>query len=210
MGLFISVEGPDGSGKSLQMRLLEQSLREMDLPLVCTREPGGTEISERIRELLLDPKNRRLCARSEALLYAASRAQLVDEVIRPALEAGNIVLSDRFIDSSLVYQGIGRELGVDNVFGINRFAIADTLPDVTILIQIDFEEGLRRKAAQRGGVLDRMEQQADSFHQKVHDGFNNLAQFDPKRVVVVDGAQTPEKVHADILEALKPYLQDYI
>lgn len=209
MGLFISMEGPDGSGKTLQMDLLEKALREMGYPVHRTREPGGTPLAEKIRQMLLDPENKSMTSRCEALLYAASRAQHVEEVIVPALEAGKIVLSDRFVDSSLVYQGIGRGLGMDAIAAVNAFGTGGVEPDVTILVQIDYEEGLRRKNIQYSGKLDRIEQEADSFHRKVHDAFNNLAQRDPERVRAVDGQQSVDEVHAQVMKVLEPYLRRY-
>ena len=143
MGVFVSLEGPDGSGKTMQIGLLRESLEKAGYRVLCTREPGGPSSSEEIRKVLLDPANQKMTARTEALLYAAARAQHVEEVIRPALEEGCIVISDRFTDSSLVYQGIGRGLGVEKVREINAFATDGLEPDLTLVIQIDYEEGLR-------------------------------------------------------------------
>ncbi|MBQ7064656.1 MAG: dTMP kinase [Firmicutes bacterium] len=206
MGLFITMEGPDGSGKSLQMDLLEQDLEQRGFDIVRTREPGGTRISERIRDLLLDPECAEMDARTEALLYAAARAQHTAERIRPALEAGRIVLCDRFTDSSLVYQGIGRGLGVEEVAAFNHFATGGLAPDLTILLQIDYEEGLRRKNRQYDGHLDRMELQQNDFHHKVHDGFAVLQRLYPERIRMVDGSDSPEEVHKHIMEIVEPLL----
>ena len=175
--------------------------------MLRTREPGGTPIGERIRELLLDPECREMSAQTEALLYAAARAQHVAQKIVPALREGKIVLCDRFVDSSLVYQGIGRGLGVERVRELNRFATGETEPDVTIVLQIDYAEGLRRKSRQYAGQLDRMEQQQGSFHQKVHDGFYELAAWSPERVRVVDGSKDPENVHTMIMKELESFLK---
>lgn len=209
MGLFISMEGPDGSGKTMQMDQLQRELEEAGYSVLRTREPGGPAISERIRNLLLDPDCKEMSARTEALLYAASRAQHVEEVIRPALREGRIVLCDRFVDSSLVYQGIGRDLGVDRIAKINEFATEGLRPDVTIVLQIDYQEGLRRKKEQYAGKLDRMEQQKAEFHQKVHEGFARLAEWDPDRVKVIDGSRDPQEVHILIMEVLRPYLTGF-
>jgi len=207
MGLFITLEGPDGSGKTTQMDLLEAALRKEGLDLIRTREPGGTLISEKIRDMVLDPACSEMCDRAEALLYAAARAQHLHEKILPALNAGKIVLCDRFVDSSLVYQGIGRNLGVETIAELNRFATGGVLPDLTIVIQIDYEEGLRRKALQRNGELDRLEQQKDDFHRKVHEGFAELKKYSPARVVQIDGSGSCEEVHAQVMETVRPYLQ---
>lgn len=206
MGLFLSMEGPDGSGKTLQMDLLQQELQVAGYPVLRTREPGGTQIGERIRDLLLDPECREMDAMTEALLYAASRAQHVRQTIRPALERGEIVLCDRYVDSSLIYQGIGRGLGVGQIAAINEYATGGLQPDMTIVLQIGYEEGLKRKNRQYDGRLDRMERQADEFHRRVHDGFSSLVQLDPGRVRMIDGGRTPQEVHILIMEALKPLL----
>ncbi len=207
MGVFVSLEGPDGSGKTTQIGLLRESLEKAGYRVLCTREPGGPSISEEIRKVLLDPANQKMSARTEVLLYAAARAQHVEEVIRPALEAGYIVISDRFTDSSLVYQGIGRKLGVEKVREINAFATDGLEPDLTLVVQIDYEEGLRRKARQQEGQLDRLEQEKGDFHRRVHDGFAALGRWYPRRVHVIDGAQEPGEIHEQIMEALQPYLQ---
>ncbi|MBQ7916980.1 MAG: dTMP kinase [Firmicutes bacterium] len=206
MGLFISMEGPDGSGKTLQMDMLQKALIEAGYPVLRTREPGGPAISERIRALLLDPACKEMSPETEALLYAAARAQHVSQVIKPAMAEGKVVLCDRFVDSSLVYQGIGRGLGVSTIGEINHFATGGLQPDVTIVLQIDYAEGLRRKNVQYSGQLDRMEQQAGSFHQLVHDGFSQIVEWDPERVRMVDGSKAPEEVHTMIMEVLKPWL----
>ena len=157
--------------------------------------------------MLLDPENRSMTARAEALLYAAARAQHVEDVIRPALARGQLVLCDRFVDSSLVYQGIGRNLGVEKIKEINHFATGGLEPDLTFVIQIDQAEGLRRKDAQQNGRLDRLESEKGDFHSRVHDGFSALAKWYPRRVKRIDGAAEPSRVHQQIMEALQPYLQ---
>ncbi len=207
MGVFVSLEGPDGSGKTMQIGLLRESLEKAGYRVLCTREPGGPSISEEIRKVLLDPANQKMTARTEALLYAAARAQHVEEVIRPALEEGCIVISDRFTDSSLVYQGIGRRLGVEKVREINAFATDGLEPDLTLVIQIDYEEGLRRKVRQQEGQLDRLEQEKGDFHRRVHDGFAALGRWYPKRVQMIDGTKDPREIHEQIMEVLQPYLR---
>lgn len=205
MGLFISMEGPDGSGKTMQMNMLEQELRQRGLDVLRSREPGGTAISEKIRDMLLDPANTEMSDRTEALLYAASRAQHVEQVLKPALRQGKIVLCDRYVDSSLVYQGIGRGLGIPAIEEINAFATGGLQPDVTIVLQIDFEEGLRRKGIQNGG-LDRMEAQKEDFLRRIHDGFTELKELYPERVFLIDGAKAPSEVFQEIQNILKPFL----
>ncbi len=206
MGLFITMEGPDGSGKTLQMDLLQNYLLEQGYDVLRTREPGGPPVAEKIRELLLDPENKAMCARAEALLYAASRAQHVEETVKPALEAGKIVLCDRFTDSSLVYQGMGRGLGVEEVAALSRFATDSLEPDVTVLLQIDAAEGIRRKQKQTSGKLDRMEMEKAEFHRRVHDGFDRLAELFPDRIRTVNAIGTPEEVHLRVREAVRPFL----
>ena len=198
MSLFISMEGPDGSGKTLQMDLLEKALAERGLSVLRSREPGGTVIGEKIRDVILDPSGKEMDPVTEAYLYAASRAQHVAEKIRPALEAGKVVLLDRFVDSSLVYQGIGRGLGIDYVWELNRFAIGGLLPDVTFMVYIDYEEGLRRKRLQTGHTLDRKEKEKEAFHRQVNEGYLELARRFPERIRLIDGARDVETVHKDI------------
>lgn len=202
MSLFISLEGPDGSGKSLQMSLLKEALANAGYDFIYSREPGGTPIGEAIRDILLDPSRREMSAECEAYLYAASRAQHVREKILPALNEGKIVLLDRFVDSSLVYQGIGRELGVEAVYQLNQTAIGGILPDITFMVYIDYEEGLRRKQMQTGHDLDRLENEASLFHRKVNEGYLTIAGKFPERIKLIDGTQSVEKVHQDIWECL--------
>lgn len=198
MSLFISLEGPDGSGKTLQLDLLEKELKEAGYDVVRSREPGGTPISEKIRDLILDPSNKEMDARTEAYLYAASRAQHVAQIIRPALSEGKVVLLDRFIDSSLIYQGMARGLGVEEIWELNQFATAGLLPDVTFMVYIDYEEGLRRKQNQSGHALDRLEEEKGAFHKLVNTGCLELAQRFPERIRLIDGARSVEAVHQDI------------
>lgn len=207
MSLFISLEGPDGSGKTLQMDLLEKALKEAGYSVVRSREPGGTPISEKIRDLILDPANKEMDARTEAYLYAASRAQHVAQLIRPALAEGKIVLLDRFVDSSMIYQGIARGLGIDEIYELNRFAIAGLEPDVTFMVYIDYEEGLRRKKAQEGHSLDRLEKEKSDFHRMVNEGCLELARRYPHRIRLIDGARSVDEVHQDIWKQTMELLQ---
>ena len=207
MGLFISMEGPDGSGKTLQMDLLEKKLREEGYDVLRSREPGGTAVGEAIRGILLEPSYAGMDAVTEALLFAAQRRQHVMEKIRPALAEGKIVLLDRYVDSSLVYQGIGRGLGMDFVQMINDPAVDGVMPDVTLLVYVDYEEGLRRKRNQSGHTLDRLEEEKEDFHRMINRGYYSLAERDPKRVVLIDGARSPEDVESDIWQKLQGYLK---
>lgn len=208
MGLFISVEGPDGSGKTLQMDLLENALREKGYDVIRSREPGGTRIGEAVRKILLGSEYEGMDGVTEALLFAASRRQHVCEVIRPALEAGKIVLLDRYVDSSFVYQGVGRGLGFDKVMAINDYAMEGLLPDVTLLIYVDYETGLQRKKVQAGHELDRLEEETENFHRKINEGYYSLVRNDPDRVKLIDGCNAPEKVHQNVMQVILPYLQN--
>ncbi|MBR6173195.1 MAG: dTMP kinase [Eubacterium sp.] len=183
-GIFITMEGPDGSGKTTQIQLLSEFLKEQGYEVLITREPGGTPISEAVRELLLDPAHKEMKPETEMLLYAAARAQLVKELIGPAIDAGKAVISDRFVDSSVVYQGIARGLGVETVYAVNRPAIGKYMPDVTFLMDLSAEEGIRRKRNQ--AELDRMEQESLEFHKRVAEGYHTLMENDRERIYPVD------------------------
>lgn len=204
-GIFISFEGMDGSGKSTHIRLLSQKLSELGYSVRVTREPGGCPISEKIREIVLDRENAEMCAETEALLYAAARAQHVREIIRPALERGEIVITDRFVDSSMAYQGYGRALGWDLVEAINAPAIAGLLPDVTFIMTVDAREASRRISDRE---LDRIEIAGMNFHDRVGTAFAMIAERNPGRVVCVDAAQPKPEVHAVILGAVLDRLKD--
>lgn len=197
-GLFISIEGPDGSGKSTQISLLRKYFEERGTDVVLTREPGGTPISEKIREIILDKNNKEMDAMTEALLYASSRAQHVAEVIKPALEAGKIVICDRFIDSSIAYQGYGRGLG-DCVRVINEYAVRGCMPDVTFLLEMDPKIGKERISADD---QDRLEQEKLEFHKKVFDGYMEIEKkFD--RIIGIDAARSIEEISVDIIKHIE-------
>ncbi|MDN5344116.1 MAG: dTMP kinase [Clostridia bacterium] len=202
-GLFITIEGPDGSGKTTQMERLEVFLRRQGLAVECTREPGGTPLAEAIRRLLLVPHYGPVDARAEILLYAAARAQHVAERIRPALAAGKIVLCDRFSDSTLAYQGYGRGLGAELVHQVNDLATGGLEPDLTLLIDVPVEVGLARR---RGLAADRMEQEELAFHQRVRQGYLELSRREPGRVRRVDGTGTPDAVWAQVEGIVVPWL----
>jgi dTMP kinase len=203
-GFFITVEGPDGTGKSTQVKLLGQYLKERGHEVLLTREPGGTSLAEKIRSILLDPGSAGIAPETEALLYAAARAQHVAEVIAPALASGKIVLSDRFIDSTIVYQGIGRGLAAGDIAAINSFATGGIKPDLTIVLDLEPEEGLARLASRCNGQegFDRMEQESVEFYRKVREGYLALARQE-ERIKVISAKGTVEKVQERIIEILK-------
>jgi dTMP kinase len=194
--VFVSFEGADGSGKSTQAELLRATLVAEGRDAVLTREPGGTELGERIRALLLDGPE--MCAWAEAALFAASRAQHVEEVIRPALERGADVICDRFVDSSLAYQGIARGLGVDEVLELNLHATHGLLPDATVLLLADSET-----AAERAGESDRLEREGDAFRLSVDAAYRELAERFPDRIVPIDATGEPDAIAREVRERLR-------
>ncbi len=208
-GIFFTLEGPEGAGKTTQTRLLADHLRHSGRDVVCVREPGGTPIGEQIRALLLDPRREEMDARAEMLLFAASRAQLVAQVIAPALRAGRDVVCDRYVDASLAYQGIARGIGVELVRTINAVATAGVYPDLTLLLDIDVATGLTRARAETGARAagDRMEQEVLVFHQRVREGFLSLAQKEPLRIKVIDARGSVTAVQRAIQEAVAQILR---
>jgi len=204
-GLFVSFEGIDGSGKTTQMRLLAEHLRASGHKVLETAEPGGTAIGREIRRILLDAANQELSPSAELLLYFASRAQNVDEVILPALDRREIVLADRFTDSSLVYQGCGRGLGIETVLALDRVACRGLKPDLTLLVDIDVETSLARAHARNRVALfgeTRMDEQSLEFHRKVYEAYQALAAREPQRVRLIDGSKTMDEVEQEIWEAV--------
>ncbi|MDR1795600.1 MAG: dTMP kinase [Erysipelotrichaceae bacterium] len=197
-GWFISIEGPDGSGKSTVGAYIEKQLTEEGYSVLFTREPGGIEIAEEIRSIILDPKNTAMDQKTEALLYAASRRQHLIQKILPAIEEGKLVLCDRFVDSSLAYQGAGRGIGIDAVLSINQFAIEGHFPDLTIYLDLSAEAGLKRLKDRV--FLDRLDREALDFHQRVTAGYQEVLARFSDRIVSVDASQAPEKVAADALD----------
>ena len=201
-GLFVTFEGSEGCGKSTQIRHLSAWLRETARPCLTTREPGGTAAGDRIRDLLQHaPEGHALVPEAELLLFAASRAQHVREVIRPALTRGEVVISDRFHDSTTVYQGVARQLEPEMARTVNGFAIGDTLPDVTFLLDMDAAEAHRR-IAQRDQPADRMESEPLAFYQAVRQGYLRAAADEPARFVVLDAARPEEQLAAQIRDIL--------
>ena len=199
-GFFLTVEGPDGSGKTTQVNRLEKSLLQYGFDVQRTREPGGCSISEKIRQIILDPANEEMCDTCEALLYAAARAQHVHQVIRPAVEKGKLLLSDRFVDSSVAYQGSGRGLGIATVQQINAPAVDHMLPDATLYLSIDARQALARRLAV--SEPDRLESQAVSFHQRVQQGYEQLIAQNPERFLVVDASKDADTVAREALRAV--------
>ncbi len=204
-GIFISFEGPDGSGKSTQIRLFSQYLKDSGFDVVLTREPGGTPISEKIRSIILDPENEEMDGMTEALLYAASRAQHVAQLIKPALDEGKVVLTDRFMDSSIAYQGYARGLG-DKIRIINEYAIGGVHPDLTFFIDISPEEGLKR--AGRRNKLDRLEKESIAFHNAVYEGYRALFDIYRDRYVIIDGSKSIDAVSKDVIAKFEEYLKE--
>lgn len=204
-GFFLSMEGPDGCGKTTQANLLEQSLRQLGFDLVRTREPGGCPISEKIRQIILDTENAEMCGTCEALLYAASRAQHVHQVIRPAVEAGKVVLSDRFVDSSVAYQGGGRAMGVDMIRQINEPAVDGMLPDATVYLAIDHTTAMNRRLS--ASRPDRLELESSAFHGRVQAAYEELINRDRQRFIVVSGDQPVEEIARQVLRQVLKRLE---
>lgn len=200
-GIFITIEGGDGSGKSTQIDLLVTYFDQNGYEVLLTREPGGTVISEKIREIVLDKDHMEMADMTEALLYAAARAQHVQEFIIPNVKKGKVVICDRYVDSSVVYQGYARGLGIDEVEQINHYATLGLTPNMTILLDLPPEIGLARKKNQQ--ALDRLELASDNFHMKVSEGYRILAERHKDRILSVDATQTIEEIHQVIVTAIK-------
>lgn len=198
-GIFITIEGADGSGKSTVASLLQQYFFEKAESVVLTREPGGIPIAEQIRAIILDPEHTRMDAKTEVLLYAAARRQHLVEKVIPALKEGKLVICDRFVDSSLSYQGIGRGLGIEPVWQINRFAIDDCMPDCTLLFELDYQIGLERIARNCMREVNRLDLEKAQFHQKVAEGYQLLKAHFPERIQIVNANQPIEQVLADCI-----------
>lgn len=206
-GLFITIEGPEGSGKTTLLAGLRPYLQNKGRAIVVTREPGGIEIAEKIRTIIHDPTHTTMDARTEALLYAAARRQHLVEKVMPALKEGAIVLCDRFIDSSLAYQGFARGLGIDRVYEINRFATEDCMPDLTLYLDIEPSVGLERIHVDAGREINRLDMEDISFHQNVREGYLQLLTRFPKRIVRVDAARPKEHVLKDVQDIIEKYLK---
>ena len=203
-GKFITLEGPDGSGKSTIIRMIGEYLKKENIDFIETREPGGTDIGEDIRDIILDNKNTSMSYETEALLYAASRGQHVHEKISPALKEDKVVLCDRFILSSLAYQGVGRGLGIEEVKKINDFALKGVYPDLILFFHIDPKVTLERKL---GNIdTDRLENLGSDFHQKVYKGYMELLKMYPKNIVMIDASRSIQEVLKQSIEAIEKIL----
>ncbi|HIT72450.1 MAG TPA: dTMP kinase [Candidatus Fimicola cottocaccae] len=203
-GLFITIEGTDGAGKSTQIELLTEYLSKKGRDVLVTREPGGTPIGEKIREIILDTENSEMSDITEAMLYAASRAQHVNEKIKPALLEGKIVICDRFVDSSIAYQSSARGISRELIEDINKYAVCGITPDITLYFDITPEEGIKRKKNMH--ELDRIEKEKEDFHKRVYDGYQNLLKLYPERIKRVDASQSISDVHKQVIEYINKIL----
>lgn len=207
-GCFITFEGPDGSGKTTVTSFVVKALLECGYDIVHTREPGGVDIAEQIRHVILDPKNTKMDVKTEVLLYAASRRQHLIEKILPALEANKIVICERFVDSSLAYQGVARGVGFEEVYSVNRFAIDDHLPDLTIYLDLSAQTGLDRIAQRK--YLDRLDQEKISFHELVVEGYQEVLRHFKARIVVIDANQEIQTVQKEAFEAVLKKVKSHV
>jgi dTMP kinase len=203
-GIFISFEGIEGSGKTIQARLLDEFLRKKGYTVVLTEEPGGTQIGLRIRELLLSVEHQEMTSVTELMLYNASRAQLIKEVILPAIKRGAIVITDRFNDSTVAYQGYGRGIDLNLIDSIDRIVTAGLKPDITILLDLDVKVGLKRN---RGiHKADRLELEDKAFHKKVRNGYLEIAAKEPERIKLIDASKSIEEIHSKIVSIITEYI----
>lgn len=208
MSYLISLEGGEGSGKSTVLKMLADALKEKGFSVVCTREPGGIDIAEQIRNVILDRENTAMDARTEALLYAAARRQHLVEKIVPALEAGTIVLCDRYIDSSLAYQGYAREIGLEEIFAINKFAINDYMPDLTLYFDVNPKVGLARIEKDSGREVNRLDVESMKFHYKVREGYLLLLSQNPARIRLINAENELDMVFEDALETAVRFIEE--
>lgn len=205
-GLFITIEGNDGSGKSTVIASLKEQLAKLNVEVIYTREPGGSYVAEKIREVILDNDNIAMDDRTEALLYAASRRQHLKETVFPALKLGKLVVCDRFIDSSLAYQGVARGLGIDNIYEMNQFATEGFMPDLTIYLLVDPQVGIDRKSNQK--ELDRLEHEKLEFHTKVYNGYLELAERFKNRVVIIDANCSVDEECSRVNEVVLNFIKE--
>jgi dTMP kinase len=211
MSLFISFEGPEGSGKTTQAKRLKEALEDRNDEVLLTREPGGTPIGDAVREILLNPDYDDMTALTELFLYEASRSQHVSEVIEPALENGKIVLSDRFADASLIYQGIARQVGEDTVESLNDLATRSLTPDLTVILDVQPEDGLDRARETSDNYTkegDRIEQESSKFHRRVRDGYRQLAEREPDRCILLSRDRSIDSIHDEILSHVEALLDE--
>ena len=207
MSLFITLEGPEGSGKTSAIKIVKEQLEREGHQIIMTREPGGTPISEQIRNVILDKSNTAMDYRTEALLYAASRRQHLVEKVWPNVKEGKIVICDRYLDSSLAYQGYARELGVEDILNVNMYATEGTFPDLTLLFDLEPEVGLARINANSDREVNRLDLEKLSFHHRVRNGYLELAKRFPDRYVIINAALPLEEVASNALKAIKERLQ---
>jgi dTMP kinase len=208
-GIFITIEGPEGAGKTTIMEMLLEKLESEGYPIMKTREPGGIEISEQIRNVILNKNNTAMDGRTEALLYAAARRQHLVEKVLPAIEQGFIVLCDRFIDSSLAYQGFARGIGMDEVYSINTFAIDNRMPDATLYFDIDPEIGMKRINDHKGREVNRLDLENLEFHRKVREGYQLLSRKYSNRIIEIDASQPLQKVYEIAVSKIRSIIQDF-
>lgn len=208
IGKFITFEGGEGSGKTTMINKLSAYLEDKKIPYLITREPGGIDIAEKIRSIILNPEHTTMDARTEALLYAAARRQHLAEKVIPALQNGVMVLSDRFVDSSLAYQGYARGLGMEEVRSINEFATDHLSPDLTLYFDITPEQGLARIAANQGREVNRLDMENLSFHDKVREGYLILAKQEPHRIQIIDASLSQEEVFCSLITKLRCVIKD--
>lgn len=208
MKLFVTLEGPEGSGKTTVAQIVYEYFKDEGKAVMLTREPGGIPISEKIRDIILDPEHVAMDARTEALLYAASRRQHLVEKVLPALDQGKLVVCDRFIDSSLAYQGYARGLGIDEILDINQFAIEGHMPDLTLYLDVPFELGMERIGVR--GYKDRLELEGDGFHYKVYQGYQEVWSRFPERIVRIDATQTPLEVASAVIKEIERRLNESV
>ena len=208
-GIFITIEGPEGAGKTTIIEMLLKNLESEGYPIMKTREPGGIEISEQIRSVILNKNNTAMDGRTEALLYAAARRQHLVEKVLPAIEQGFIVLCDRFIDSSLAYQGFARGIGMDEVYSINTFAIDNRMPDATLYFDIDPEIGMKRINDHKGREVNRLDLENLEFHRKVREGYQLLSRKYSNRIIEIDASQPLQKVYEIAVSKIRSIIQDF-
>ncbi|MFE8704232.1 dTMP kinase [Cytobacillus sp. FJAT-54145] len=207
-GVFITIEGPEGAGKTTIIDMLVENLHNEGYKVLQTREPGGIEIAEQIRNVILDKKNTAMDSRTEALLYAAARRQHLVEKVKPALEEGYVIICDRFVDSSLAYQGHARGLGIDEVYTINQFAIEGMMPDITFYFDIEPALGLERINKHKGREVNRLDLEDIQFHEKVREGYHLLLERFPERIRKIDASKTVDMVYKEAETKLKELLNN--
>jgi dTMP kinase len=203
--LFVTFEGVEGSGKTTQINMLHAHLLRKKVDVVATQEPGGTRIGEEIRRILLNPAHKEMHPMTETILYAADRSQHFYEVIKPALDAGKVVICDRYIDSTLAYQGVARRIGMEGVQNLNEWITDNLYPDITFLLDIPYRVGLKRLQERKRG-LDRMEGEVQAFHEQVQEAYKTLAKFFPQRFFILNGVDKPENIHHVVMQEVTQLL----